>query len=291
MIYLFASVLCSTILIVILKLFPKFQVVSLLGIVVNYLTCVVFGMCLDRVPVDSLFLLPQFSWFGIAVGLGFLFISIFNLSAISSQSLGIGITSMSMKLGLIVPIMVGIFFYKEPYTWVTLTGIVLALIAVVLSSIQQGSQKISHIGLMVLPLVVFVGSGFCDVGVQVAYNSYLKPSDNALFSISLFLIAFVIGLVVYLVLLLMKKTRFTWQSLIAGIILGIPNYLSIYFIILALGKSGYSSSVIMPVANISVVALSSLVGLFIFKERLSKINTAGIVLAIIAIILLMIKSV
>ena len=83
MIYLFASVLCSTILIVILKLFPKFQVVSLLGIVVTYLTCVVFGMCLDRVPVDSLSLLPQFSWFGIAVGLGFLFISIFNLSAIS----------------------------------------------------------------------------------------------------------------------------------------------------------------------------------------------------------------
>ncbi len=286
MIYLLASVFCSTLLIVVLKMFPKYKVVSLLGIVVNYLTCVLFGIALDGVPFSSLLEIPNYSWFPIAIGLGFLFIVIFNLSAKSSQLLGIGITSMAMKLALIVPIIIGIFFYKEPYSWVTVLGILLALISVIMSSIQNTEKKASHLWLIVLPIIVFVGSGFCDAGVQIAFNSYLNESENALFSISLFLIAFVIGLFFYLILFILKKVQFTWQSIPAGIILGIPNYLSIYFIIMALGKSGLNSSVIMPVANISVVVLSSVIGIFIFREKQSKVNFAGLALAVISILLL-----
>jgi multidrug transporter EmrE-like cation transporter len=45
-------------------------------------------------------------------------------------------------------------------------------------------------------------------------------------------------------------------------------------------------STFMPVYNVSVVAVSSLWGYAVFKERLTALNWAGIALAIISIILI-----
>jgi hypothetical protein len=81
---------------------------TLHGIVINYLVCVVFGMMLtgkDSSDVVAGFSMP---WMPPALSfLGFLFITIFNLSALTSQRLGVAIASMSMKLALIFPIVLG----------------------------------------------------------------------------------------------------------------------------------------------------------------------------------------
>ena len=288
MIYLAAGIACATVLVIILKLFPRFGVNTLHGIVINYLVCVIFGMLLTgngSAEVIAGFSMP---WMPLALVLGFLFITIFNLSALTSQRLGIAIASMSMKLALIFPIVLGYFLYHEPFPLIKVIGVVLALIAVVLSSLpsQSGpSHKVSGWA-MALPLIVFIGSGGCDSSVQYAHKMFFEHSDSSVFVIMLFFVAFAFGLVFALFQAIRNKSMLNWRSIVGGIVLGVPNYLSMHFMMKALSKSGYDSSIIFPLANIGVVVSSAFIGILFFKEKQSKINLSGLLLAILAIALI-----
>lgn len=68
--------------------------------------------------------------------------------------------------------------------------------------------------------------------------------------------------------------------------MGVVNYGSIYFIWKALAQDGVESSMVFPVANMGVVAASTLAGWLIFKEHLSPKNWLGIALSIFAIALI-----
>ncbi|MCD4709565.1 MAG: hypothetical protein K8R52_01860, partial [Bacteroidales bacterium] len=75
-----------------------------------------------------------------------------------------------------------------------------------------------------------------------------------------------------------------------GLLLGAVNFGSIFFLVRALnynpaaGKS-MDSSMIFGANNISIMALSVLVGLLVFKEKLIFVNWIGIVLSALALLL------
>ena len=79
--------------------------------------------------------------------------------------------------------------------------------------------------------------------------------------------------------------RITWRDVLGGIALGLPNFFTIY-LILSLLHLGFNGSVLYPVLNILVLALSAVTGLVLFRERLSRINMIGISLAFVAILLI-----
>ena len=86
---------------------------------------------------------------------------------------------------------------------------------------------------------------------------------------------------------MMRKTRVPrWKNILAGIALGIPNYGSIYFLIKALDMHNLESSVIFPVNNVGIVALSVVCARILFNENLSLKNIVGVILAIISIALM-----
>ena len=80
------------------------------------------------------------------------------------------------------------------------------------------------------------------------------------------------------------------KSVVGGIALGIPNYLSFLFLLKALATLNWGSSVIFPVANLGTVAFATIVSFIVFKERISKINIAGLAFAAVAIILIMMSN-
>jgi len=76
-----------------------------------------------------------------------------------------------------------------------------------------------------------------------------------------------------------------------GIALGISNYGSLYFIIRALNHqtnngNTFDGSIVFGINNLGVIALSVLIGLLFFKEKLLKINWIGIIISFIAIYIL-----
>jgi hypothetical protein len=88
------------------------------------------------------------------------------------------------------------------------------------------------------------------------------------------------------VYLLIKQTRWTASSLLSGIVLGALNFGNIWFYIRA--HQVYSSNPTMVFAgmNIGVITLGTLVGALAFREKISRINLCGVILAIASIVCL-----
>lgn len=138
----------------------------------------------------------------------------------------------------------------------------------------------------VLPPVIFVMNGIIEITINYTQKMLLPDTRHVVFTMSLFLVAGTIGTIILLYRLLRRQAVVRWQNTVGGIALGIPNYLSIYFFLQALSKSGWQSSVVIPVNNIAVVLGSCLGAWWLFGEKMSSLNIAGMLLASLAIALI-----
>jgi multidrug transporter EmrE-like cation transporter len=77
------------------------------------------------------------------------------------------------------------------------------------------------------------------------------------------------------------------RSLGFGILLGIPNYLSIVAMMKALGSGEFSFNTFYMVNNTAVMLLCFLLGLMLFREKLTWMRAAGLFLAILSIYLIL----
>ena len=132
---------------------------------------------------------------------------------------------------------------------------------------------------------MFLGSGVIDTSVKYIETTYLAANGIPIFSATIFGCAALIGTIILIFKSLKKDFTFDVKSLIGGIILGIVNYGSIYFLLKALQFEGLESSSIFTVNNVAIVMLSTIVGLILFKEHIFKKNWIGISIAIISILL------
>ncbi|MEZ4977886.1 MAG: DMT family transporter [Chitinophagales bacterium] len=289
MIFLLLSIFCSTALMLIFKLFKKFEISTFHAIVFNYLTAVFIGIPFVN---DWEFAFQSAgNWYYLALLLGSLFIGLFFLIGKTTQELGISVATVAMKLGYILPILLAFTWYKEELSTLKISAILLTILAVILSSIKKkdlASQPTAKNSLLIfLPLVIFIGSGICDALVQFAEKSFFPNKGFEAFLIILFATAFSLGFFAAIISDIRKKqSAFTAKNIFAGFLLGIPNYGSIYFLFKALNHYSNDSASVFPLNNIGIVLLSSLVAIFFFQEKLSKWNLLGLTIALLSIILM-----
>lgn len=279
MIYLLISILSSTAIFVVFKLLKKFDINTLHAIIVNYFTACFCGFLLYKGAIEPSEII-QSNWFVAAIALGFLFIAIFNVMALTAQKNGLSVASVASKMSVIIPIIFGIIVFNESVGFQKIIGILLALIAVYLTSVKQKGTVIVTQSIY-LPLILFLGSGIIDTSIN-----YFAPNDNiSIFSATIFAMAAVIGVLLFLFNYLKYKQRFHLKSIPFGIVLGIVNYGSIHFLLLALRLENTESSTLFTINHIAILALSTLIGLALFKEHISKKNWIGIILALVSILL------
>ncbi len=288
MIFLILSVITSTLLVIILKLFNKFGVDTFQAIVVNYWVCTFTGGFIEHYfTFNNIANAASHQWLAVAAMLGIFFIILFNLMGWTAQTLGLTAVSVANKLSLVIPVSIAFIFFHEKITLLKVLAILMALASVVMVTFQKSDKqhKISPIYFL-LPIVLFLGSGFSDSLVNHAQKNLLTDADKAPFVIWIFQIAALIGTLGLIILLLLKKKKWHWKNLLAGICLGIPNYFSMYYLVKALSDSGWQSSEVFPINNVATVICGSVSGIFFFKEKLSKLQIGGIILACISILLL-----
>lgn len=289
MIWLILSIVCSTLIFIVFKLFDKYGIDNLQGIVVNYFVAYSVGFFTDRFDFNAAELVEK-PWFFSTFVLGALFISLFQLMAMVSQKFGVAAVSVAVKMSLVVPVLFAVFYYGESFGITKILGVVFALAAVYLATRKPSKTK-GHISLIFLPIILFLGSGFLDAFITYNQQELVPIAEHGYFTSLLFLVAAVIGVIWFLVQWLRGKSRPRWKSILGGIALGIPNYGSIYFLLKALDYRNLESSVIFPVNNVGIVALSVICGRFLFSEHLSRVNKIGILLAIVSIVLMAIANI
>ena len=283
MIYLLLSILSSTCIFVLFKLFNVFKINTLQAIVVNYFVAATVGFLSYESSVDTTAIISS-QWFVGAAILGVLFISIFNVMAVTAQKNGISIASVASKMSVIIPILFGIYMYNENAGILKIFGIVVALLAVYLASVRtKQNQPVSKS--ILLPAILFLGSGIIETSLKFIETNYVESNGIPIFSATIFACAALLGIGILAIKFTAKKLIPDLKSLPAGVFLGVVNYYSIYFLLKALQYNGSESSTIFTLNNVSIVMLSSVLGFIIFKERLSLKNIIGIILAVLSIIL------
>lgn len=280
MIYLFFSILSSSLLYIIFKLFKQFKINTFHAIITNYFVAFSFGLFMSDSGMNLMEVTAS-RWFIGTIVLGLLFILIFNIMGITAQRSGVAVTSVATKMSVVIPVIFGLVVYNESAGFLKLSGILLALVAVYLASVK--SREGFKWRNITLPFLLFIGSGLIDTSLKFLETNYVeKPAHFPIFSTTIFGFAAMFGL---LLLIFKRNEKLEFRSIIGGIILGIPNYFSIFFLLNALSTEGLESSTIFTVNNVSIVMLSTLVGLLVFREKLLTKNWVGIGLAIISIFL------
>lgn len=281
MIDLLLSVGCSSLIFVIFKLYKTYGVETLYAIIINYITACTVGLILDG-QWTKYSELPQKPWLFFALALGVLFIVVFNLMAKTSQDLGVSVASVATKMSLAIPVLVGVWLYQELLGPFKILGILLALLAVYLASVKKGTRWRRNA--LLLPGLVFLGSGIIDVAIKYVQNFLVRPPEFPLFSSGVFGAAALTGLLFIGFRQPKHFNRFNAKNSLAGIALGVPNFFSIYFLLRALNTPDLASSTVFTLNNVGIVMCTTLLGILLFQERLSRTNWMGILLAIVSIL-------
>jgi drug/metabolite transporter (DMT)-like permease len=286
MFYLLISICISSFLFVIFKLFDVLKINTFQAIVVNYFVAAVLGFYLSNNSV-SFQEIPSQPWFLGAFLLGIMFILVFNVMAQTSQKNGLSVASVSSKMSVVIAIIFGVWYYEESLGFVKLFGILLALIAVYLTSVKEKKETIEKQVSLLFPILLFIGSGAIDTSLKFVETTFVQQGGVPLFSATIFGCAFILGMTILLYQIVKGTFRFEFKNILGGILLGVPNYFSIVYLLKALSTDGMESSTAFTLNNVGIVILSTLFGLFIFKEKLIWKNWLGIVIAIVSILLVM----
>lgn len=284
MIYLVLSILASTLINVIFRVFNRYDIDNQQAITFNYLTCVLTGMLmLDfTLPWQSFDL--NAPWFSLSLGLGSLFIVVFLGMAITARKDGISVSVVASKMGVIFPVLFAALVLEEHLSGLVVTGILISLLSVFLTS--RKNLPLDAVTMTWIPVLVWLGSGAIDTLLKVIETHLPEGVTEDVPVIIIFFSAAVFGSAILTYRIHKRQTTFHLRHLLAGILLGIPNYFSIYFVFMALRSNVLSTAQVFPVNNLGVVLFSTLISVLVFREKLSKINLAGLLLALIAIILL-----
>ena len=292
MIYLLLSILCSTIIILTFKVLGQFKVHGFYAIIINYWVCVMTGLLSGMVDPSTLLSFVQRPGFPIALLMGALFIGGFYAINLTVKHNGITVASIVSKNAMVVSVTAAFFLYGDVVNVPKITGILAAVLAIVLSSARSKSAlataEVSGSNWL-YPFMAFAISGTIETLLKYTQEYHLHSGEQSVFLIFLFGTAGAIGTLVFLGqqfsphLRSGRSPQKTFQNLLGGLLLGVPNYGSIYFLIRTLEQPNWESSVVYPVNNIGVVLLSTLLAYLFFHEKMSRLRLLGVGLAIAAI--------
>ncbi len=278
MIYITLSVFCSVIVAVLLKLAKRYEISIIQAVTVNYFTALTLCFFLFKPEMS---LLSESAPWPIYIALAILLPSIFLVLAASVKKLGIVKTDIAQRLSLFIPILAAYFIFKEGFNQYKLIGLGLGFLAILLTFIRKSDQD-KKSNNWIYPIVVFIGFGVIDVLFkQIALYKTL-PYTTSIFTV--FSMAFLVSVAIVTYLVLAKKTKLQLVNLACGLILGVFNFGNILFYMKAHKALSENPSTVFAAMNLGVIVVGSLVGILVFKEKLSKLNYVGIILALIAVV-------
>ncbi len=274
--YLLLAIFCSAMISISMRLSSGKVSSHFSMLATNYLVCGILGALYS----DFSLLTAQQAGLGITFGLGVLngviLLSGLVLLQVSTRKNGIVLSSLFMKLGLLVPFVVSILFFREMPTWLQVAGFSVAVGAIVVFNLKKGSEAGRFgIGLILLLLA----NGGCDAIVKVFEALGPVALSNHFLCLS-FSVAFVLcaGLVLF------KKERPDGKALLYGSMIGVANFFSSKFVLSALTQ--LPAVVIFPTYSVATMLVVTLSGVLLFKERLAKHQWLAFAAVIAALIML-----
>lgn len=213
---------------------------------------------------------------GLGVATGLLFLLGFLLLQINIRRNGLVLSSVFMKLGLLVPMVLSVCLFGERPDLLQTLGFLLAVAAILLINAERGTSPTSfRFGLILLLLAGGGGDAMSKVFEELG-PAHL--SEQFLFY------TFTSALLFCAALMLWKKERPGPADVGFGLLIGIPNYFCSRFLLKALGP--LPAVIVYPTYSVGTIATVTLAGICFFGERLSGRQWCAVVTILAALVLL-----
>jgi len=269
MIYLFISVICSALIGNLLFIFQKDKKSEIMLIFLgNYFIASIFSLASNDTSWQDVRL------FEVLLGCvgGFLFLYNFVLYQKNIIKNGLSLSVGVMRISVLIPILLSVFIFGEKVLMFNYLGIGV----VMLSFIFMSETRNFHSFLWIL--LLFLVTGTAETVIKL-YDVYGLPQQG-LFVFFIFFSA----LIMNLIFIMYKKIPFQWRSFGYGLILGIPNQLTTRLFLTSL--SSVKAPIAYPLYAASVVIITIVADLLIWRKRFSVKQRIALALLIIGIVLL-----
>ncbi|CAG4993145.1 hypothetical protein DYBT9275_01112 [Dyadobacter sp. CECT 9275] len=295
MLYFFLAVLFTVALYLIMRAYPRYGVNSFHAVVFNYYSCVLTGLVLT----PDLRVFTEVSWSStgtlLTLALGILFVIAFILIGRTAQKVSVTASSLSANMSLVIPVIFGLFVFQnnnKVFTGTNYLGLVLAVLALALGAIQKKEASSiavpgkTPVMVVLLPVLTFFASGTNNTLINYLSSTYYAPGHTTVFMIIACSGAILVGTILLLLRVVYNKETVAWKSVAGGLLLGVPNFLSLYFLLKALSSFGNSAAYVFPIYNILTMLVASFTAWVVYQEKLNNLNRLGLVIAVIAVILI-----
>lgn len=276
MLYLLLAIVCSALVSILMRLSTEKARGNVSMLAVNYLMCLI----LAAAYTGGLGAAEGTNGLTGAVGMGMvngiLYLLGFVLLQRNVQKNGVVLSATFMKLGLLVPMVASICFFREiPALW-QIIGFCLAVAAILLINVgeKQSAGKM-RAGLLLLLLV----NGGADTMSKV-----FKELGAEQWAEHFLLVTFATALLLCIGLTIWKRERPGKWELFFGLMIGIPNYFSARFLLRALER--VTAVIVYPTYSVATILVVTVTGLCLFRERLNKRQWAAVAVILAALILL-----
>ncbi len=276
MIYLILAIVSSATIAVIMRISSHRVTSNMSMLATNYLTCLLLGALyagFQLFPIRS----HSFSTTVVMGAVnGILYLAGFVLLQYNTRKSGVVLSSVFMKLGLLVPMIISVFLFSEAPTVIQWIGFVLATVAIIMINHEKG---ISFSGDKLPLILMLLACGSGDAMSKV-FEVYGASEHSDLFLFYTFASAFLFCIA----LILHKRERFDKYALIFGVLVGVPNFFSAKFLLMSLGS--LPAVIVYPTFSVATILVVTLAGICLFKERLRKLQWGAMTVILIALVLL-----
>ncbi len=261
MLYILLAVLCATGVSQILKITDRHRMSVEPVFLINY--AVASGTAflqgdMSTLPVPGETLGTAF--YVTAILLGFVFIGAFYIYRKTIAELGISLSATISRLSAGLPLLGSVLLFHENPLIRQILGMVLMFIAIPLAS--DRSDEARRGGHNVWGFLLFLSFGINDFTLKVVRELWPETSEGA-FLFFVFLTSFLSALV----LLVVKKQRIRANLILPGVLLGVINLGSSFFILKALMT--LPAIVVYPVLAMGIIILGLVTGILFWKEKLT----------------------
>ena len=281
MIYLLLAIASSSSLAIFMRLSGKYVKNEMGMFMANYGICSVLSVGMMTEPLGKV----MSSGTGLIVGLGLitgvLYLAAFALQKYNMVHNGIVLTSTFSKLGILIPTLMAVVVFGEKPGMIQAAGILLAITAIVMVQFEKEALKEGRKKIWLL--AVLIACGTADA-MSAIYEKTGNPAGKDGFLLMIFATALVLAAGLAFRDHFNGTAKISKADLLFGLLIGIPNYYSTRFLLLALGSM--EAVIVYPVAGVSVLIVVTIAGLLCFREKLSRKKATAILMIAAALALI-----
>ena len=275
MFYLILAILCSSSLSIFTRMSEKTVKNNYSLLAVNYMACLL--LAIFNTGIKNFFIQEEGMFFTIVLGIinGFLYLYSLILLQKNIKNNGIILTSLFNKLGILIPVLMSILLFHEIPTILQITGIVIAIIAIIYMNYNKNELNKINFSLLYMLLMA---------GITDSMSKIFEEFGNPVLSDQFLLYTFSSALIFCMIVVFVNKQRFTLEEIKYGLCMGIPNYLSSKFLLLALHQ--ILAVIVYPTFSVGTIITITLAGLLLFKEKMTMIQVIAMIAIMISLVLL-----